>query len=83
MKAYNRRPLVDVSSTAYCELCSAQRRRVESLVLEGRFLGIASTPCSCVGVGGQHSGIFVVLLKSSRQCSLYYLLLTSTYLLWS
>lgn len=33
MKAYNRRPLVDVSSTAYCELCSAQRRRVESLVL--------------------------------------------------
>jgi hypothetical protein len=51
VKAYNRRPLVDVSSTAYCELCSAQRRRVESLVLEGRFLGIASTPCSCVGVG--------------------------------
>ena len=37
--------------------------------LRGAFI-IASTPCSCVGVGGQHSGI-VVLLKSSRQCGLY------------
>ena len=65
--AANSGPSVDVSSTASY---AAPTGRVPGL--RGAFI-IASTPCSCVGVGDQHSGI-VVLLKSSRQCSLYYLL---------
>ena len=40
----------------YCELCSAPTGRVPGL--RGAFI-IASTPCSCVGVGDQHSGIVV------------------------
>ena len=39
----------------------------------GRFI-IASTPCFCVGIGDQHSGVLLDCSKSSRQCSLSYLL---------
>ena len=45
-------------------LRALQRRRVESLVLGGAFI-IASTPCSCVGIGDQHSGIVRLLHCSS------------------
>ena len=49
--AANTGPSVDVSSTASC---AAPTGRVPGL--RGAFI-IASTPCSCVGVGDQHSGI--------------------------
>ena len=49
--AANTGPLVDVSFTASC---AAPTGRVPGL--RGAFI-IASTPCSCVGVGDQHSGI--------------------------
>ena len=65
--AANPGPSVDVSFTASC---AAPTGRVPGL--RGAFI-IASTPCSCVGVGDQHSGI-VRLSESSRQCSLPYLL---------
>ena len=54
-------------------------RRVAELELElwGQNSGRRRLMFILLGVGDQHSGI-VVLLKSSRQCSLYYLL---TYLL--
>ena len=53
-------PSVDVSFLLRARnLCSADG--VESLVgLRGAFI-IASTPCSCVGVGDEHSGIVVLL----------------------
>ena len=65
-------PSVDVSSTASV---AAPTGRVPGL--RGAFI-IASTPCFCVGIGDEHSGIVRLFSKSSRQCSLSYLL---TYLL--
>ena len=49
--AANTGPLVDVSFTASC---AAPTGRVPGI--RGAFI-IVSTPCSCVGVGDQHSGI--------------------------
>ena len=54
----------------YCALCSVDGSSPWSW---GRFI-IASTPCFCVGIGDQHSGIVLDCSKSSRQCSLSYLL---------
>ena len=65
--AANSGPSVDVSFTASY---AASTGRVPGL--GGAFI-IASTPCSCVGVRDQHSGI-VRLFESSGQCSLPYLL---------
>ena len=70
--AANPGPSVDVSSTASV---AAPTGRVPGL--RGAFI-IASTPCSCVGIGDQHSGIVRLFEVSSRQCSLPYFL---TYLL--
>ena len=64
-------PSVDVSSTASC---AAPTGRV--LGLRGAFI-LASTPCSCVGVGDQHSGI-VRLFEVVSAVYRFYLL---TYLL--
>ena len=57
-------PSVDVSFTA---CCAAPTGRVPGL--RGAFI-IASTPCSCVGIGDQHSGIVRLFEVVYRQCSL-------------
>ena len=57
-------PSVDVSSTASV---AAPTGRVPDL--RGAFI-IASTPCSCVGIGDQHSGIVRLFEVVYRQCSL-------------
>ena len=73
--AANPGPSVNVSST--CLLLRAmQRRRVESLVLGA----LSSSPVhrALVLVSGTNIAVLLCCSKSSRQCSLYYLL---TYLL--
>ena len=50
----------------YSKLCSDDG----SSPFRGAFI-IASTPCSCVGIGDQHSGIVIGCSKSSRQCDLH------------
>ena len=54
---------VDVSSILRSDICAETTGRVPGL--RGAFI-IASTPCSCVGIGDQHSGIVIDCSKSSR-----------------
>ena len=66
--------IIDVSSTVRTV---QQRRRAASPWSWGRII-IASTPCFCVGILGTNIAVLLDCSKSSRQCSLSYLL---TYLL--
>ena len=66
--AANSGPSVNVSSTASC---AASTGRVPGL--RGAFI-IASTPCSLVLVLGTNIAVLLDCSKSSRQCSLSYLL---------